>query len=461
MSSAMTENAAVSVGKAPSIDRPQISTWLPDHVVHPRHQESYRQCLVRFRNQWQVEEGQAKILELQVAKRGPGTIKTNLRAMARLGTKNPNGRVADCNDDHVLELNNTLQHPSPLPDGDAPWPQPGQGTWEEATLGSRIEQLDCLVGVFAPRFAHLDAAEEPKRRRGRRPRPGARLARAWLWSRQQEWVPLPPSKTQRRSETTEDDWHRVLQTVRTQPYRQALQKPMMTFSLEVIIEDANRVPALLRARNRDLKLDDGGLPRIEVPGESRYKPTQVLYLSETAIPAAHVWIKAHPWRDDPDAWLIISVRHAAQGILMDYSPEAFTSAMWRTGWHSGMRSGGGPRSIRHHRHDEMATAGKSRDEIDRFFKRSRGSKAANAYAQFNRERGARLMRRVRGLPVADVERRCPGCRSILPPGLANCTMLRCPRMSTDVGDVTNADLLADLGLTVAEGLRRSTAHGAA
>lgn len=414
------------------IDEAQIRQWVAKHIANPADRSQIANGMTRLRSPAHVREAQAYILFLVNGRRSRGYILYFLRAAQRLGLQ-CTGRLLDATPKQALAWNNTLRYPTPLPRLGRPWPKEGEGTWETVSHETREYHRDVLLRFFRHGYVTAGATEEQATQRAR-----SLLAPV-------EAVTLPRAPKMARPDPRPEDWLKLLQTVEQRPFQLEALRDMWRFVIRVLMTEGNRAPALVHARLSDLKFEVDGRARIDKVRGPRNKPNPTLRLDEAARAAGAVWVRSHPFKEEGDPPLLVAADAAAKGICKPTNGLAIHSFLSRLGQRAGLSFTVGTRAFRYYGHDEQATAGNSKHQMDLKFGRSRSSEESRRYVRFSEWRVKELMRRVRGLQ--DTERRCPGCRRVLDADNPTCLSINCPQAGQRPA-TNNTELLADLGLTL-------------
>ncbi|MHB1262111.1 MAG: hypothetical protein ACYC2H_10410 [Thermoplasmatota archaeon] len=416
------------------IDEAQIREWVAKHIPNPADRRQIANAMTRLRSPVHVREAQAYLLFLVNGRRSRGYILYFLRAAQRLGLQCPDGRLIDATPQQVLAWNNTLRYPFILPRVGKPWPKDDEGAWEDCTHETREYHRDVLLRFF--RHGYLAAGATPEQAQ----------RRAHALVAPPEAVPLPRAPRMARPDPRPEDWLKLLHALEQRPFQLEAIRDMWRFVLRVLMTEGNRAPALVNARLSHLKLElESSQARIEKVRGPRNKPNPTLRLDESARAAGAVWAKSHPFKDQDDPPLLISPDAASKGVCNPTNGQAIHAFLSRLGNRAELTFTVGTRAFRYYGHDEQATAGRSKHEMDLKFGRRRSSEESHRYVRFSEWRVKELMRRVRGLQ--DNERRCPGCRRVLDAGDPTCTTVNCPHAGTSPA-VNNTELLGDLGITL-------------
>jgi len=416
------------------IDDAQIRTWVAKHIPNPADHRQIANAMTRLRSPLHVREAQSYILFLVNGRRSRGYILHFLRAAQRLGLQCPDRRLIDATPEQGLAWNNVLRYPFKLPRVGEPWPKDGEGTWETVSHELREYHRDVLMRFYRHGYMAAGATAEQALQR----------ARALLVPK--EAVPLPRAPKIARPDPRPEDWLKLLHAIEERTFPVEALRDMWRFVIRVLMTEGNRAPALVGARLSDLNLElEGGRARIEKVRGPRNKPNPTLRLDDAARAAGAVWAKSHPFKEDGDPPLLVAADAAAEGICMPTNGFALHSFLSRLGKRAGLAFTVGTRAFRYYGHDEQATSGRSKHEMDLKFGRMPGSQESRRYVRFSEWRVKELMRRVRGLH--DTERRCPGCRRLLDAENPACTTINCPHAGKQP-PTNNTELLAELGITL-------------
>ncbi len=415
------------------IDEAQVRQWVAKHIPNAADRSQIANAMLRLRSPTHVREAQAYILFLVNGRRSRGYILNFLRAAQRLGLQCPDGRLLDATPEQALAWNNTLRYPFKLARLGEPWPKDDEGRWEDVSHELREDHRDVLMRFFRRGYVAAGATPEQALERARN-----LLVPA-------EAVVLPRRPKMNRPDPRPGDWLTLLQAVEDRPFPLEAIRDMWRFAIRVLMTEGNRAPALINARLSDLKLEVAGGARIDKVRGPRNKPNPTLRLDDAARAAGAVWAKSHPFKDDGDPPLLIAADAAAKGICKPTNGQAIHAFLSRLGRRAELPFTVGTRAFRYYGHDEQATAGKSKHDMDLKFGRSRSSEESRRYVRFSEWRVKELMRRVRGLQ--DTERRCPGCRRALDQDNPTCLTINCPNAG-ERPTTNNTELLADLGITL-------------